>query len=108
MKSKNWYIFAVCIVLSSPVSAERGTFNKRETIKDRNENWLANPPKNIIGGEGAFRSSGRPDLGNRDVEEPNDPYIKPSPDPIGDALPILLGFGLIYGVYLKQRKIAQK
>jgi hypothetical protein len=91
MKTRFIYILLAGLLLSNSWATAQKT-----SFKERSEQWLqqSNNSSDESGGDGWINPG--------DTEEPENPTMQRAP--VGDFLPLLVGLGLIYGVYIFVKK----
>lgn len=102
MKTKKFYIVLLSVLLACPIFASGFGKNQKAPVQNRSmqsrmsrsvENWAQNAD--------VYSTTGR----GGDIQPGEKPTKDPSGAPIGDtAWVLILGVGLIYGVYVFQRK----
>jgi hypothetical protein len=95
MKKNLIYILLIGTLISSDC-----VFAEKTNFKERTEQWLQHSEKNLRGdGNGGEENDGwiSPGTTPEDPEGLNDV-------PVGDFLPLLAGFSLIYGFYISGKK----
>jgi hypothetical protein len=88
------------LLIGSLISSNR-IFAGKTSFKERTEQWLQHSENNLRGdgndennGDGWIPGGGT---------SPDDPTIERD-GPVGDFLPLLVGFSIIYGIYISGKK----
>jgi hypothetical protein len=85
-------------LLIGAMFSSNGVFAEKNNFKERTEQWLQHSEGNLRDDSGSSGDGWIPG-----GTEPENPIIVQN-EPIGDFLPLLVGFSIIYGIYISGKK----